>query len=503
MADSRSKRASKNIIVSLVCQIVTLVCGLVIPRMMIGAFGSEIYGATASISQFLAYITLLEGGIGGVARAALYKPLAHKNIDLISNIIAEIKRFFAVVGYIFIGYVLILSLFFKQISDIKSLDWLSTFFLVIVISISTFGQYFIGISYSILLQASQRTYITNYVSVMATVLNTILVMVLVKLNCNIIIVKLVSSCVFVMRPVCMWLYVKKKFRLHAGTKTEEKYLKQKYVGLGQHLAFFLHSNISVVLLTWLVNLVSVAVYSVYNMVISQIQNLTLSFTSGMEALFGDMLAKKEYEKLHTTFRYYETLVSFVSVTLFSCTSALIVPFVKVYTKGLTDADYIAPVFAVLLTLSALFYCLRSPYHSMVIAAGHFKETNVAAYGEVIVNAVVSVVIIQFDGLIGVAMGTLAATLFRFVYYVFYLSKHILNRSPLLFFKRMGINVAAIAIVQIFGALVSSAIGVNNYLDWIICAAVVAVLSLIANFVLNFYFYRSDFAAFFKHFIRRR
>ena len=503
MADSRSKRASKNIVVSLFCQAVTLVCGLLIPRMMIGAFGSEVYGATASIAQFLAYITLLEGGIGGVARAALYKPLADKNIDLISNIIAEIKRFFAVVGYIFAGYVLILSLFFKQISDIKSLDWISTFFLVIVISISTFGQYFIGISYSILLQASQRTYITNYISVIATVLNTVLVMVLVKFNCNIIIVKLVSSCVFVMRPICMWLYVKKHFQLHAGTKTEEKYLKQKYVGLGQHLAFFLHSNVSVVLLTWMVNLVSVAVYSVYNMVVSQIQNLTLSFTSGMEALFGDMLAKKEHEKLHTTFSYYETLISLVSVTLFSCTSALIVPFVKVYTKGLTDADYIAPVFAVLLTLSALFYCLRSPYHAVVIAAGRFKETNVAAYGEVIVNVVVSVVIIQIDGLIGVALGVLAATLFRFVYYVFYLSKHVLHRSPTLFFKRMGINLASLTIVQITGILVSGAINVNNYLDWFVCALIVGLVALITNFALNFCFYRSDFSAFFNHFIRRK
>ena len=83
MTDSRQIRAKKNILTSLLSQIVLLICGIIVPRLMIGAFGSEAYGATSSITQFLAYITLLEGGVGGVARAVLYKPLAQKDIERI------------------------------------------------------------------------------------------------------------------------------------------------------------------------------------------------------------------------------------------------------------------------------------------------------------------------------------------------------------------------------------------------------------------------------------
>lgn len=67
----------------------------IVPRLMIGTFGSEAYGATSSITQFLAYITLLEAGIGGVARSALYKPLADNDDYMISAVVCEIKRFFA------------------------------------------------------------------------------------------------------------------------------------------------------------------------------------------------------------------------------------------------------------------------------------------------------------------------------------------------------------------------------------------------------------------------
>ena len=56
-SDTRSKRAVLNIIVSLLCQILTLICGLIVPQLMIGHYGSEAYGATASIAQFLASVS--------------------------------------------------------------------------------------------------------------------------------------------------------------------------------------------------------------------------------------------------------------------------------------------------------------------------------------------------------------------------------------------------------------------------------------------------------------
>ena len=79
MQDKRSRRAKLNMVTTLMRQVLATVCGIVIPRVMIGAFGSVVYGATVSIAQFLSYISLLEGGIGRVTRGALYKPLAERD----------------------------------------------------------------------------------------------------------------------------------------------------------------------------------------------------------------------------------------------------------------------------------------------------------------------------------------------------------------------------------------------------------------------------------------
>ncbi|MGI6173544.1 MAG: polysaccharide biosynthesis C-terminal domain-containing protein [Christensenellales bacterium] len=495
--DTRIHRAKKNIVVSLCCQIVTMVCGIIVPKLMLDSFGSEVYGATASIAQFLSYVVLLEGGIGGVARAVLYKPLADGDDETISAIMAEIRRFFKIVAYIFLAYVLILACSFKAISRVEILDWTSTFLLVIAISISTFGQYFIGVSNAILLQAAQKSYVTNLVNIAGTVVNAAMVVLLISKGCNIIVVKLVSSLVFAIKPVALMLYVRHNYRLHGVPKSGKTYLTQKWSGLGQHIAYFLHTNTDIVILTLFSNLKAVAVYSVYYMIVGNIQNFTASFTAGMEALFGDMLAKKEHARLDATFGMYDTLISFVAVTLFSVTMVMILPFVRIYTASISDANYDVPLFALLMVLSSLLYCLRMPYHSAVIAAGHFRETQLAAYGEAAINVILSMLLVSKFGLVGVAIGTVLATAFRLIYYVLYLSRRILNRSTSLFWKRTSINAAAFLAVCFAGMKVTEFFSIANYKTWVLCSVLTAVIALAICAAANLLFYRQDCARLLK------
>lgn len=488
MSDVRSNRARKNMLVALLYQIISLLCGFVVPRTLLGAFGSEVYGACSSITQFLSYITLLEGGVGGVARAVLYKPLAENDHETISGILGEIRRFFQGIVLIFGVYVLVLACSFQQISHVETLDWMSSFLLVVVISLSTFAQYAIGISNSILVQAAQRSYITGGINILVTVVNAVSVVVLVSMGCDILVVKLVSSLIYVAKPIVYWLYVRRTWHPTRVVDRSKVYLSQKWSGLGQHLAYFLHSNTDVVILTCLADLKAVAVYSVYNMVVTHIQNLALSFASGMEAVFGDMLAKEEYPQLHRTFGNYETLLSLICMVLFSVTAVLIVPFIRIYTSGISDANYDAPVFGVLLILSAILYCLRIPYHNMVIAAGHFKQTELASYGEAAINVVLSIALVSRMGLVGVAIGTLCATAFRFLYYVLYLSKHIFSRNAGLFVKRFSVNVLAFMASWALGSFLVARARMDNYAQWTMWGAVTGLLSTVIVGVINMMFY---------------
>ncbi len=501
METTREQKAKYTLVSSVVCQAITLLCGLLIPRLMLTHYGSEAYGATASITQFLGYIALLDGGVSGVTRAALYKPLAQNNISVISEVMYEIKRFFRIIGIIFIAYVLFIACTFKNLSS-TDFDWLFCFWLVIAISISTFAQYFIGISYMVFLQAAQRSYITNLASIVTIVLNTLMVLILVNTECNLIVVKFVSSCVFVIKPVFLWFYVKSKFPQIKPIRAETNRLKQKWDGLGQHLAYYLHSNSAVAILTVCGNLTLVAVYAVYNMVVAQMQSLVASISAGMEALFGDMIAKNEKEQLENTFSYYDTLISVVTTVLFSTTAVMLVPFVQVYTTGLTDADYYAPAFSVLLVLSSFLYCLRIPYHGVVTAAGRFKETQWAAYGEAVINIAISFILVHLWGLIGVAIGTLAATIFRFSYYVFYLSRHIMKRNIHATLKREIINAMNFVVVFFIGQRIITLGACENYLLWVLLACGVFIMAVTIVVATNILAYKKDCKSIYINFFRK-
>ena len=52
-------KTRKNIITSLLLRIITIICGFIIPKIIISNYGSNVNGLVSSISQFLGYIVLL------------------------------------------------------------------------------------------------------------------------------------------------------------------------------------------------------------------------------------------------------------------------------------------------------------------------------------------------------------------------------------------------------------------------------------------------------------
>ncbi|MBQ8753079.1 MAG: sugar isomerase, partial [Clostridia bacterium] len=229
---SRTQKARLNMLTTLLSQLIAIVCGILIPRCMIGHFGSETYGATASIAQFLSYIALLEGGIGGVARAELYSPLAEQDKAGVSRVYHAVKRFLRVMGVAFGGYALMVAFFYHDIAGVTAFDRYFTCGLVLVIAVSTAAQYFVGLADLTLLHADQKRYISNLVVIVTTVFNTLLVLLLIRLGCSILVVKLVSSCVFLLRPVCFSLYVRTHYRLATPLRREPYILRQRWAGVG-------------------------------------------------------------------------------------------------------------------------------------------------------------------------------------------------------------------------------------------------------------------------------
>lgn len=485
----RSKKALANIIVSLIYEFVVIICGLIVPRLIISTFGSSVNGLISSITKFLGYIVLLEAGVGGVARAALYKPLADKDIYSISRIIKATEKFFKTIGLIFLSYLLIIAVIFPSIIS-EDFGSFYTFSLVLIIGVSTFFQYYFGVSYQILLQADQRRYITNIVQIFTITINTILVVILVRLGFGIHMVKLTSAVVFILRPIFVNIYVNRKYGIVKNVEPDNNAVKQRWDGLGHHIAFLLHNNTSIAVLTLFADIKEVSVYSVYYMVVSAIRQLTATFSSGLEAAFGNMIAKNEEKVLDRNFQVFEFFMFSLTTVLFTSMASLILPFISLYTSGVTDVNYYRPFFAYALVLAEAIYCIRIPYHSVVLAAGHFKETRNGAFAEAFINVIISVLLVKKLGLIGVATGTMVAMLFRTIQYAVYLSKNILKRSMWLFVKRVVVySLTTLLIIIVVNNM--PGLEISSYISWIVYAMIVTMVATVITFLVGLLLFFED------------
>lgn len=485
---NRKKKLFLNTVIPLLNQIITIVCGFILPRFFLAYYGSTVNGLVSSVTQFLGFISICECGVGAVVQSALYKPLAEKDDDGVSRIIISAERFFRKIGLILVVYVAVLTVAYPKIIS-NRFDFWYTASLILVISISSFAQYFFSMSYRLLLSADQLAYIQLGLNAVTLIINTVLCVILMKLGMGVQVVKLVSSLVFLIQPAVLVIYVKKHYRLNKKLEINEEPLKQKWNGLSQHIAAVVLGNTDVVVLTIFSTLENVSVYTVYYMVVNGIKQLITAVTTGVQALFGNMYAKQEKEKLNETFGFFEWLIHTAVTLLFTVTGILVVPFVKVYTSDITDINYVAPLFGGLLAAATAVYCLRLPYNIMVLAAGHYKQTQVSALIEAGINIIVSIAFVYKLGLIGVALGTLVAMLYRTCYLAYYLNKAILYRKIKIFIKYMLTD------VLISGLMVLSVcwltLGTEGYRAWIISAVEVTLICFAVSLLCNLIFYKKS------------
>ena len=488
---NRKRTMILNSTVGIIKQFIILVCGFILPRYMLVYYGSSVNGLVSSITHFLGFITLMELGISPVIQANLYKPLAEKNTDQISKIIKSSERFFRRIAYVFLLYIVVLTIIYPWVIG-SEFDSFYTISLLVIISISTFAQYYFGMTSQVLLTADQKAYVQLLLQVGTVVLNTIVSVVLMKCNVSVHYVKLSTSIIYLARPFGQMIYVKKHYSIDHDVVLDGEPIKQKWNGFAQHIAAVVCTNIDIVVLTVFSSLTNVSIYTVYYLVTSGITNLIMSAATGLEAMFGNMIAKKEQIVLRRAFVNVEFICHFVVTLFFSTTAVMIVPFVAVYTREITDTDYNAPLFALILVCAYGAQCLRIPYFRIIKAAGHFKETQNGAFISTLLNITISVVVVKNFGLVGVSIGTLVAMLYHTCYFVWYLKKHIICREIIEFVKYLlGDLFVGLLTIVVCGYL---SINDSSYYGWFVSGLLVFSICLLIDSFVNILFHRKQFVS---------
>lgn len=424
-----------NIITSLMMQAVGIVSGLIVPRLILGSFGSDVNGLVASIGQLLNFISLVEGGITGVIMANLYKPLVDRDMEKTSSVLVSAKLFYKKVAYIFIIFTVVVGLLYPLFVDTGFSYWY-VFALTCIISLGTMLEYMVSLTLSTLLNADKKAYVISWTVIATTILNIVITYIVVNFYPDIIVLKLASSILFIAKPIVYSIYIKKNYNINWNAEQNNELIKERWNGFAINFAFFIHSCTDITVLTFLTDLRTVSIYSVYNLIIGKVNTLVHSLTASIEPTIGQAYAKADLDELHDKMDLYEFIIFFTVGFLFSITGLLITPFVMIYTRGITDADYYQPLFAAALVLAEALYLLRSPHVSLAYSANRFKDISIPAYIEAGINIVASLILVKIWGILGVSIGTVLGMTYRMVFHVHYTHKIIPDRRPMIFYRKL-------------------------------------------------------------------
>lgn len=411
---------------NLLLQTVTAICGFILPPLIVLHFGSSMNGMVSSINQFIAYLNLVEAGVGGAAIAALYKPLSNSDSEKRNQILSAARGFYNRSGIFFTILVFALSAVYpfivaSQVSKIEAS------LLVLILGITGAGEFFLIGKYRVLLTADRKVYVVSTIQIIATIFNTFVAVILIQRGFSILVVKFASSCVFLLRYIPLAIYTKHTYPdvsfIAAPDKTAISQSKNVMV---HQIGSLVVRNSPIIVITVLCTLKDASIYSVYAMIFFAVKQIITSFSNGIEAFLGSSLSSGNIKSTQITFAKYETMFFALVFCVYSLTASLCIPFMKIYTRNMTDADYIQPILSVLFVVIGVFDHLRTPGDKLISAAGHFRQTQWRSLLEAAINLIASITFTLIFGFKGVLFGSICSYAYRTFDIIFYASKYIIH-----------------------------------------------------------------------------
>lgn len=455
------KKIRYNLVMGMTSQIITLILGIVIPKLVLSSYGSEINGLLSSVTNIYAYIALVEAGISAASCQALYEPLASNNRQRVNAVLSASHQYFRRSGLIYCALIVLFSTAYPLLIQTE-IPYITIVLVILLNGIGNVINYFFHGKYLVLLKADGKRFVEIGLGTVTYVLKQLSKIILIALGFDVVVVQLMAMLMSFVQMICITIYIKKHYSwidLHA-TPDKQAISQSKNV-LVHEINYLITANVDVVLLTAFSNLKNVSVYSLYHLLFSMINKLLRIVRDSFEFKIA-RLYHGDKDSFVRVFGMFESCYISVAFAMFSILNFFILPFLKIYTEGITDIEYINALFPALFVAINLLSAGRYPSDALIHIAGHFKLTQGSAVTESVINLFVSFLLVQRYGIAGVLLGTIVSSLYRTNYLILYVNRHILNRNPLSTYLCWGVNfIVYLVILEINNHLVVRA---DSYLQ---------------------------------------
>lgn len=489
----RSRNFLSNAVWSYALQIVVVVSGFLVPRAIIGTYGSEANGLVSSLSQIVSYITLVEAGISAAAVFALYKPLAERDVDAVSAIVTSAKKFYYKSGAIFVVGIALLAVLYPLFVDVSGFTRLQIVVIVLFQGASGFLDFFTLAKYRVLLTATQRNWVIQAASIIYRVLYIAVILTLVWFRAPIEVVYGTAIVPIFIRTGILVAYTKKKFpEVKFNATCDNVDLDQRWDAFYLQVLSAVQSGAPVLIATFLIkDLGQVSVLTVYLFVANALLQICASLGNGTQASFGDVIARGQTDTLQRTYREFQTITYTMNSASTAVCLTLIMPFMALYTHGFNDANYLDPVLGFLVVFNVFLYHLKTPQGLLVLSAGLYRETRVQTSIQTLILVVGGIVGGVLDGVHGIIIGACLSNIYRDIDLAVFIPKKVTHTPVNDTIRRIALCVVKLAAASLPFAVLG--VACDGWGQWLLLGVVSAVWSVVSCLFITWLFERDQYA----------
>ncbi|CAM3304745.1 MULTISPECIES: lipopolysaccharide biosynthesis protein [Saccharibacillus] len=494
----RLRRTLLNAFTGLFSQIITIGLAFFIPRLIMVGYGSETNGLVNSISQIIGYLALLEAGVGAASLQALYKPVAEGDRGRINSILAATSAYYKKTGVYYFFAVILLAIVYPLIVE-SGYSMLTVFAIVLFTGLGGAVNYYFQGKFKVLLLAEGKSYIESSVVTVGNIVNNLVRIALLLQGVNIVTVQLAYFVIVLLQILAYQIYIRRHYHwLELTVKPDYPAISQKNSVMIHELSYLIFRNTDVLVLTLFTNLKVVSVYVLYNMIFNVVDSFVQTFGGSIKFALGQSFfeQRQKFDRLYNAYETYFIGLVFAVVTL---AYLLVLPFMRLYTAGITDANYIDIWLPLLFAVSKLLMNARAPADNVIDIAGHFRGTQGRSIAESAINLVFSFGLVHWLGLYGVLLGTIVALLYRSVDMIFYANVRLLQRNPWLTLRKWLLCALLFVLAVLLDQRME--LPIHSYAGFFLWAAILGLIVLPAYMAVLSIFERESFRYVFS-FVKR-
>lgn len=408
----RTKNSIKNIYMSILTQIIITLLGFVSRNIFLSSLGTEYLGINGLLTNVLSMLSLVEGGIGTSIIYNLYKPLAEEDEPKIIALVQLYKKLYSILAIII--FVLSMCLYPFLGVLIKGGTNISCLGLVYFIFVIKNVISYLNAHKWSLINADQKGYILVKYNLIFNVLTTISKIIVLKATQSYILYLLIELLIFIIQNIWngkvvneRYPYIKRNRRYKVDNETRENLITNVKAIFLHNVGTYCVFGTDNLLISSLISLKTVGLYSNYTLIISQLSSLLTPVLNGIGASVGNLIAtetkEKSYEIFNVTYFINFWIYSICTITLYN----LIEPFIDwAFGKNLL----LNKLSLILILCNFYLTGLRTSINIFKSKAGIFSPDKYVPLLEATINLVASLILTRYLGLAGIFLGTTISTI---------------------------------------------------------------------------------------------